>query len=62
MAKDSAQEMYTAGALAEKLGISAGAVKKLLEAGNIQPDEVKRGCKYYGAAALKKLQAAAKKK
>jgi hypothetical protein len=62
MAQDSAGGLLTAGALAEKLGISPGAVKKLVEAQKIQPDEVKRGCKYYGPASLKKLQAAARKK
>jgi plasmid maintenance system antidote protein VapI len=54
--------LLTAGALAERLGVSPGAVKKLIEAQKIQPDEVKKGCKYYGPAALKKLQAAAGKK
>jgi len=62
MAEDSSSSVLTAGALAQKLGISAGAVKKLLESEEIEPDEVKRGCKYYGLSALKKLQAAVKKK
>lgn len=60
MAKETT-EMFTAGKLAEKLGIPAGAVKKLLEAQKIEPVAVKGPCKYYGAAALKKLQSAAKK-
>ncbi len=55
------KDLLTAGALAGKLGISAGALKKLIEAEKIQPDAVKGPCKYYGPAALKKLQAAAKK-
>jgi hypothetical protein len=54
MAKD---ELLTAGKLAETLGISPAAVKKLLESLKIEPDSVKGPCKYYGAAALKKLQA-----
>jgi len=33
-------------------------VKKLLAAQSIQPDEVKRGCKYYGSETLEKLRAA----
>ena len=61
MAKQSALEMLTAGKLAEQLGISTGAVKKLLEGHKIEPVAVKGACKYYGAAALKKLQAAAKR-
>ncbi len=59
MAKEAA--LYTAGKLAEELGISAGKVAKLIAACGIKPDEVKRGCKYYGAAALKTLKAEAKK-
>ncbi len=54
--------LLTAGALAERLGISPGAVKKLIEAQKIKADEIARGCKYYGAEALKKLRAAAGKK
>ncbi len=59
MAKGS--DLYTAGKLAEQLGIAAGKVRKLLEENNIQPDEIQKGCKYYGPATLKKLKAAAKK-
>ena len=49
-------EMYTAAKLAEKLGVSQGKVKKLLEAGNIEADEVKRNCKYYNAATAAKIK------
>lgn len=49
-------EMYTAGKLAEKLGVSQGKVKKIIEAENIEPDEVKRGCKYYGEATAEKIR------
>jgi hypothetical protein len=55
-----AAELYTAGKLAETLGISAGKVKKLLEELKINADSQKGACKYYGDAALKKLKAAAK--
>lgn len=55
-----AGELYTAGKLAGELGITPGAVKKLLESNKIKPDQVKGGCKYYGEVALKKLKAAAK--
>jgi hypothetical protein len=55
-----AGELYTAGKLAEVLGVSAGKVKKLLDELKIKPDEEKKGCKYYGEAAVKKLKAASK--
>jgi hypothetical protein len=50
-------EMYTAGKLAEKLGVSQGKVKKVIEAEKIEPDEVKRGCKYYSGATAAKIKA-----
>jgi hypothetical protein len=53
-------ELYTAGKLAEALGISAGKVKKLLDELKIKEDSVKGVCKYYGEAALKKLKTAGK--
>jgi hypothetical protein len=56
-----ATEMFTAAKLAEKVGVSPAMVKKLLEVMKIDPVAVKGACKYYGAAALKKIQAAAKK-
>jgi hypothetical protein len=49
-------EMYTAAKLAEKLGVSAGQVKKVLAAARIEADEVKRGCKYYSEATLGKVK------
>ncbi len=61
MAMEPGGSLLTAGKMAERLGISPGAVKKLIEAQNIKPDQIKSGCKYYGAAALKKLQSAAGK-
>ncbi|MGA2477233.1 MAG: hypothetical protein ABSG63_00610 [Spirochaetia bacterium] len=53
-------ELYTAGKLAEALGISAGKVKKLLDELKIKEDSMKGACKYYGEAALKKLKTAGK--
>jgi ribosomal protein L30E len=50
-------ELYTAGKLAEKLGVSQGKVKKIIEAENIEPDEVKRNCKYYSEATAQKVKA-----
>jgi hypothetical protein len=61
MATEKKGALLTAGKLADELGVPAGRVKKLLEEHKIEPDEVQRGCKYYGAATLKKLQAAVKK-
>ena len=49
-------EMYTAANLAEKLGVSQGKVKKIIEAEKIEADEVKRGCKYYSEATAAKLK------
>ncbi len=56
MTTEKSTEMYTAGKLAEALGISQGKVRKLIDTHNIQPDEVKRGCKYYGSSTLEKLK------
>jgi plasmid maintenance system antidote protein VapI len=50
-------EMYTAAKLAKALGVSQGKVKKLIEAEAIEPDEVKRGCKYYGEATANRIKA-----
>lgn len=50
-------EMYTAGKLAKLLGVSQGKVKKIIEAENIEPDEVKRNCKYYSEATAEKIKA-----
>jgi plasmid maintenance system antidote protein VapI len=49
--------LYTAGKLAKALGVSQGKVKKIIEAEKIEPDEVKRGCKYYGEATAEKIKA-----
>ncbi len=49
--------MYTAGKLAKLLGVSQGKLKKIIEAENIEPDEVKRNCKYYGEATGEKIKA-----
>ena len=50
-------EMYTGAKLAEKLGVSQGKVKKIIEAESIEPDEVKRNCKYYGEETAAKIKA-----
>ena len=61
MATNKAAELYTAGKLAEALGISQGKVRKLILAHEIEPDEIKRGCKYYGQVTLEKLKSEVKK-
>ena len=53
-------DLYTVAKLAERLGVSQTKVKKLLEAQDIQPDEIKRGCKYYGPGAREMIRAALK--
>ena len=58
MTPEKSDELCTAGKLAEALGISQGKVKKLIAAHGIEPDEVKRGCKYYGSGTLHRLKAA----
>ncbi len=57
MATKNGGEMFTAGKLAEVLGVSQGKVNKLIIENEIEPDEIKRNCKYYGTATLKKLKA-----
>ena len=61
MATAKAGQLLTAGKLAEALGVSQGKAKKLIEQYDIQPDEIQRGCKYYGSATLRKLEAEFKK-
>jgi len=50
-------EMYTAGKLAKLIGVSQGKVKKIIEAEAIEPDEVKRNCKYYSEETAEKIKA-----
>lgn len=52
------KEMLSAGKLAEKFGVSAGKVKKAIEKSGVTEDQKKGNCKYYGAAAQKKIKAA----
>lgn len=61
MATSNGGEMFTAGKLAEALGVSQGKVRKLIQEYEIEPDEIKRGCKYYGTITLNKLKAEVQK-
>jgi len=59
MATDS-KTLMTAAALAKELGVSDAKVKKAIAELGLAPKEKKGACSYYGADALKKLQAALK--
>jgi hypothetical protein len=58
MAKEEGGALYTAGKLAEALGVSQGKVKKLLVELGIEHCSAKGACKYYDQAALEKVKAA----
>jgi hypothetical protein len=51
------EELLTAGKLAEALGVSPGRVRKLISEHGIEPNEIKRGCRYYGTGTLERLKA-----
>jgi hypothetical protein len=51
-------ELLTAGKLAEKLGVSAAKVKKVITELNIAPDLVKSNCSYYGTKSAEKIKIA----
>ena len=57
MATSNEGELLTAGKPAETLGVSAGRVRKLVKQHEIEPDGIRRGCKYYGTGTLQKLRA-----
>jgi len=55
------QELLSSGKLAQALGASPAAVKKLIGELKIEPTAVKGNCSYYDGAAMTKLKAALKK-
>ena len=57
MTKEEAGSLLTAAKLAEAVGASGGKVKKLMDQLGIEPDQVQRGCKYYGPATLARVKA-----
>ena len=61
MATDTSRTMLTAGKLADALGVSQGKVKKMMTELGIKPDEIQRGCNYYGTATLGRLKTELKK-
>ena len=52
--------LLTAGKIALQLGVSGGAVSKVIKTLGIKPDLVKGGCNYYGTDAIKKVKTAIK--
>ena len=61
MAAPKKDDLLTTAKLAEKLGISQGKVKKLIEEQKIKPDAARGKCNFYGPAALDKIRKAMKK-
>jgi hypothetical protein len=55
-----ADEMLSAGKIAEKLGVSAGKVSKAIKTAGLEPDQKKGACGYYGAAKIALIEAAVK--
>ncbi|MBN1561216.1 hypothetical protein JW998_13260 [candidate division KSB1 bacterium] len=53
-----AEELLTAGKIAQVLQVSPKQVKEAIEKSGAQADVVKGGCKYYGAKSLQKIKAA----
>jgi DNA-binding transcriptional MerR regulator len=48
--------MYTVAKLAKLLGVSQGELKKLIELEEIEPDEVRGGCKYYSEETAEEIE------
>ena len=55
-----ADEMLSAGKIAEKLGVSAGKVSKAIKTAGLEPDQKKGACGYYGAAKVALIEQALK--
>ncbi len=54
------EEMLSASKWAEKLGVSAGKVKKAIEKLALEPTSIKGNCKYYSADSAEKIKEALK--
>ena len=50
------EEMLSASKWAEKLGVSAGKVKKAIEQLGLEPSASKGNCKYYSAESAEKIK------
>jgi GTP-binding protein HflX len=57
-----AEELLTAGKIAEKLGVSAGKVTKAIKEKGLEPDQKKGNCGYFGPAKVEEIAAALKTK
>ena len=53
-------ELLTGKKIAEKLNISPSKVNKYLKENDVQPDQVKGNCKYYGPKTVKQVEKALK--
>ncbi len=53
-----AEELLTAGKIAQVLEVSPKKIKEAIEKAGIEPDSVKGACKYYGAKTVEKIKAA----
>ena len=54
------EEMLTGKKIAEKLGISPSKVTKYLKEHNVEPDQKRGACKYYGNKTIKQIEKALK--
>ncbi len=50
------EELLTANKIAEKIGVPPKIVKDYLTEKNIEPDQTKGACKYYGSMTIKKIE------
>ena len=50
-------KMYTVAKLAKLLDVSEGEVKKIIKLEEIEPDEVRGGCKYYSKETAEEIEA-----
>lgn len=53
-------ELLTTAKIAEKLGVPASRVSKVIKEKGVQPDQKKGNCGYYGPAKVKEIEEALK--
>ena len=56
----SKQEMLTGKKISEKISVPPSKVTKYIKENNIQPDQVRGNCKYYGPKTVKQIEKALK--
>lgn len=56
------EKLLTASKIAEKLGVAAGKVSKVIKERGLEPDQKKGNCGYYGPAKVKQIEEALKSK